>query len=243
MIKIGIYGSTGRMGKQLSHSLQEREDCVVSYSYSRSSGGSIEDLCANSDVIIDFSSPEAVMNLLPLAENYKSKIVICSTGFSEEQRERIVLSSSRIPILQAANTSSSIYILTELAIKAAKMLDKNYDIEILDLHHKNKKDAPSGTALSIGRAVAEAKDIEFVPNFHTDCDKRDNAIGFASIRAGEIYGEHHVMFVNGHDSITLSHKSGGRMTYADGAIKAALWLSKSTKPGLYSMKDVFSTTY
>ncbi|MBP7190063.1 MAG: 4-hydroxy-tetrahydrodipicolinate reductase [Rickettsiaceae bacterium] len=239
MLKIGIYGSTGRMGKELSAALAESSDCVLSYSYSRSSGGNIDDLCSSSDVIVDFSSAEALCKLLPYVIKNRSKLVICSTGFSNEQMSEIEAASMQIPILQAANTSFSVYLLSELVRKASSSLGNEYDVEILDLHHRNKKDAPSGTALTLGKVAAEARGDKFVADFHLDGKKKDASIGFASIRGGEIFGEHHVMFLSGKDSITLSHKSEGRRAYAEGAVEAAIWLALRSGPGLYSMKDVF----
>lgn len=238
MIKIGVYGSSGKMGQQIISAINRHAGVVLSYEYSRADGD-IDELCAYSDVVIDFSSPEGSLHLLPIAIKHNKKVVIGSTGFSEEQKNSLQEASKKIPILYSANTSFLVSLLEHLVSEAASILGSAYDIEILESHHRAKKDAPSGTALHLGATAANARGEGFVPWDHQNGMRPKNAIGFSVIRGGNMCGEHKVMFIGDNESIEISHRSGDRSIYASGAVKCAIWLAGQRQPGLYSAKDVY----
>lgn len=239
MIKIGVYGSNGRMGREIIDAIEHNEGCVLSYSYSRSEGSDIDDLCKNSDVVIDFSSPEGLMALLPCALRYNTKLVVGTTSFTNLEYNALVAASKNIPILYSANMSFLVALIEKTVSEIARTLDSTYDVEIIDSHHSSKKDAPSGTALSLGYAIAKARNVEFIQWNHQNGKRPQSAIGFSSIRGGNISGEHRIMFIGNNESIEISHKSENRSIYANGAIRCALWMSSQEKPGLYSTRDVY----
>lgn len=238
MIKIGIYGANGRMGKEITKVLNQHSGCSLVYSYSREDSN-LDDLCKLSDVVIDFSAPLGTLALIPYAIKHNNKLLIGTTGFNEEQYSKLVEASKRIPILHAVNTSFLVNILEYLVTKTASMLGNEYDAEILEIHHGAKKDAPSGTALNLGRLISKARDQKFIPHDHQNGSRPDNAIGFSVIRGGNLPGEHQVMFIGPNDKLTISHQSQNRICYAEGAVKAALWLASKPK-GLYNMQDIFT---
>jgi len=193
-------------------------------------------------VIIDFTSPDASLGFLRTAAKKRTPIVIATTGFNPKQHAEIKRLARRTPTLLSANTSLGVNVLASLLGKAAKLLGDDYDVEIVEAHHRFKKDAPSGTALALGRAVADA--------LHRDLDKvavngRKGIVGargkkeiaLLSVRAGDIVGEHTVIFGSIGERLEFIHRAHSRDTFAHGAIRAAQWLSKR-KPGLYSMQDM-----
>jgi 4-hydroxy-tetrahydrodipicolinate reductase len=202
----------------------------------------IDTVLQPNSVIIDFTNPEASLGFLRSAAKKRTPIVIATTGFNSRQQTEIKQLSRRTPTLLSANTSLGINVLVSLLGKAAKMLGGDYDVEIVEAHHRFKKDAPSGTALALGRAVADA--------LHLDFDKvavngRNGIVGarskkeiaLLSIRAGDIVGEHTVIFGSIGERLEFIHRAHSRDTFAHGAIRAAQWLVRK-KPGLYSMRDV-----
>lgn len=239
MIKIGVYGASGKMGQQIISAINKHEGAILSYAYSRSHGD-IDELCIYSDVVIDFSSAEGSIDLLPIAIKHNTKLLIGSTGFSDEQKNAIVEASQKILILYSANTSFLVNILEHLVYRAASILGSEYDIEILESHHRAKKDAPSGTALHLGATAANARGEDFVAWDHQNGMRPKNAIGFSVIRGGNMCGEHKVMFIGDNESIEISHRSSDRSIYVCGALKCAIWLAGKNKPGLYSASDVYS---
>jgi 4-hydroxy-tetrahydrodipicolinate reductase len=193
-------------------------------------------------VIIDFTNPEASLGYLKAAAKESIPIVIATTGFSASQLAEIKRLAQRAPTLLSANTSLGVNVLLSLAAKAAKMLGDEYDIEIIEAHHRFKKDAPSGTALALGRSVAEALgcDLEKVGiNSRKGIvgERGQKEIALFSVRAGDIVGEHTVIFGGIGERIEFIHRAHSRDTFARGAIRAAQWLAKQ-KNGLYSMQDV-----
>ncbi len=221
-MKIGLHGASGRMGKEVAALISEYNSCELAYEYSR--GGNLEDLCVSSEVIIDFSSPEALPDLLLCAIKYAVPILIGTTGILEDMQKSIVTAAKEIPILQSPNTSFGVNVLQNLITKAAETLI-NYDIEIIEMHHATKKDAPSGTALMLGDVAA------------TSSGQALDSIGFSSVRAGALFGEHQVMFVGQNEVVTLAHRALSRRCYAEGAIRAAMWL-REMSPSLYNMQDM-----
>ena len=193
-------------------------------------------------VIIDFTHPQAALNYLGAAAKKTVPIVIATTGFSSRELAEIKRRSRRTPILLSANTSLGVNVLISLLDKAAKMLGEDYDVEIVEAHHRFKKDAPSGTALALGRAVAQAlkRDLDKV-RVHGRRglvgERPKKEIAMLSVRAGDIVGEHTVIFGGIGERLEFIHRAHSRDTFARGALRAAQWLVQQ-KPGLYGMQDV-----
>lgn len=193
-------------------------------------------------VIIDFTSPEASLGYLKEAAKYRIPIVIATTGFDAKQRSAITRLARRTPTLLSANTSLGVNVLVALLGKAAKMLGDGYDVEIIEAHHRFKKDAPSGTALALGRSVADAldRDLDKVGiNGRKGMvgERSKKEIALLSVRAGDIVGEHTVIFGGIGERLEFIHRAHSRDTFAHGAIRAAQWLA-GKKPGLYGMQDM-----
>ena len=202
----------------------------------------IESHLKSGTVIIDFTRPEASLTYLRAAAKKAVPIVVATTGFDSRQTAEIRRLSRRTPVLLSANTSLGVNVLVSLLGNAAKMLGNDYDIEIIEAHHRFKKDAPSGTALALGRAVAGAlnRDLDHV-GIHgrkgIACERSQKEIALLSVRAGDIVGEHTVIFGGIGERLEFIHRAHSRDTFAHGAIRAARWLA-GQKPGLYGMQDV-----
>jgi 4-hydroxy-tetrahydrodipicolinate reductase len=197
-------------------------------------------------VIIDFTNPEASLNYLRVAAKKKIPIVIATTGFNAKQLAEIKRLSRRVSILLSANTSLGVNVLASLLNKAAEMLGEDYDVEIIEAHHRFKKDAPSGTAIALGRSVARAlnRDLDQIGiNGRKGIvgERSKQEIALLSVRAGDIVGEHTVIFGGIGERLEFIHRAHSRDTFARGAIRAAQWLAKQ-KPGLYGMQDVLGLT-
>ena len=236
----GISGARGRMGRAVSTVLDEREDVVVSARFDRGETPDLS-LC---DVIIDFSTPEASVELAKAcAERGGPALVIGSTGLTPEQETDIHKAAERIAIVRSGNFSLGVNILIGLVEHAAQRLDpRDWDIEVLEAHHRKKADAPSGTALMLGEAAANGRgedlaDVRSAPWDGITGPRKAGKIGFASLRAGGIIGEHTVLFASEDETLTLSHSAVDRSLFARGAVAAAAWV-RNRKPGLYDMQDV-----
>lgn len=196
------------------------------------------------DVLIDFSTPQNTLNNLNICKKYNKNIVIGTTGFNEIEIKKIKKYSNDIGIIISANFSVGINLLFKLIQDTAKILDQTYDVEILESHHRNKIDSPSGTALQIGDIIAKNKqwDLEKCSIYRkkeiTNI-RKNNKIGFAIIRGGDTIGEHQVMFLGNGEKITLSHHANNRNTFSKGAIDAAIWI-KNKKSGLFNMNHVLN---
>jgi 4-hydroxy-tetrahydrodipicolinate reductase len=202
----------------------------------------IEPYLTAQSVVIDFTNPEASLGFLRAASKKRAPMVIATTGFNPKQLAEIKRLSKRTPTLLSANTSLGVNVLVSLLGKAAKMLGDDYDVEIVEAHHRFKKDAPSGTALALGRSVAQAlnRDLEKIGiNGRKGIvgERSKKEIALLSVRAGDIVGEHTVIFGGIGERLEFIHRAHSRDTFARGAIRAALWLAKR-KPGLYGMQDV-----
>ena len=237
MTDIIIQGIGGRMGHVLCDLIAQREDCRVIAGIDVKDGeqngipvyDSLDKLEGKGDVIIDFSSPAAVEKALPYCEAHKLPIVVCTTGLSEELQLKVVQLSRSIPVFKSANMSMGINVLSELCKRASAILGVNYDVEIVEQHHHNKLDAPSGTALML--AVYDRSSVR---------QKRDpKEIGISSVRGGSIVGDHEVLFCGPDEVITLKHTAYSRNIFANGAINAAVYLAKK-EPGLYNMSDMIA---
>ena len=196
------------------------------------------------DTLIDFSLVEPTLKHLQFCKDKGRAVVIGTTGFDESQKQLIEHASQDIPIVFAPNMSIGVNLCFHLLQKAARVLGKESDIEIIETHHRNKLDAPSGTALRMGEVIADelGRDLAECAVYGREgvSDVRDkNTIGFATVRAGDVVGDHTVLFASEGERVEITHKSSSRMTYAKGAVKAAEWLSNKTN-GLYDMQDVLN---
>lgn len=249
--KIILSGASGRLCSVIAKMAAEREDCEilcgVDVTKSDSSPFSIYDsfdkVTEIADVIIDCSYHTSVAALLEYAVRTKTPAVICTTGHTDDEISLIRASAEKIPVLKSRNMSLGINLLTELTKKAAAVLGEDFDIEIVEAHHHNKLDAPSGTALMLADAAREARleagiESEYVYDRTNVRQKRkESEIGISSIRGGTIVGEHVVIFAGEDEVIKLSHSAGSRNLFAAGAIRAALFLS-GRGAGFYTMSDV-----
>ncbi|HAC00199.1 4-hydroxy-tetrahydrodipicolinate reductase [Brevundimonas diminuta] len=236
----GISGARGRMGRAVSQVLDAREDVVVAARFDRGETVDLK-LC---DVIIDFSTPEASVALArACAEADGPALVIGSTGLSPEQLAEIEAAADKIAIVMSGNFSLGVNILIGLVEHAALRLDaRDWDIEVLETHHRRKVDAPSGTALMLGEAAANGRgrdlsELQSAPYDGITGPREPGKIGFASLRAGGVIGEHTVMFASEDEMLTLSHSAIDRSLFAKGAVAAAAWV-RNRRPGLYDMQDV-----
>ena len=236
----GISGARGRMGRAVSTVLDAREDVVVAARFDRGETPDLS-LC---DVIIDFSTPDSSVELArTCAARGGPALVIGSTGLTPEQETDILTAADKIAIVRSGNFSLGVNILIGLVEHAAQRLDpRDWDIEVLEAHHRRKADAPSGTALMLGEAAASGRgedlaDVRTVPYDGITGEREPGKIGFASLRAGGIIGEHTVLFASEDETLTLSHSAIDRSLFARGAVAAAAWV-RSRKPGLYDMQDV-----
>ncbi|MDF2965626.1 MAG: dihydrodipicolinate reductase [Rickettsiaceae bacterium] len=238
ILKIGVHGSTGKMGLHVIKLIDNDPTLELSGKFSRAQQVSLDNLCKSSNVIIDFSLPEAVPALINTAVKHKCSLVIGTTGLSQAQHNEIKQAAELIPILYSANMSYGILVLNRLIEIASSLLSKeDFDVAITDKHHKFKKDSPSGTALMLGKSLHQAWNIdgELDANSKMDANKFGN-ICFSSIKIGNIVGEHSVVYANLEERIILSHIAENKAVFAKGAIKAAKWLADKPK-GLYSLQD------
>lgn len=248
MVKIILNGCFGRMGKVITEIVKENNECEIIAGVDAFSQGqsdfpvykNIDDVKEKADVIIDFSNPSALDDLLNFATNNKSAIVLATTGYNDEQISKIKEYSKKIPVFFTFNMSLGINLLTALSKKAASILGNDFDIEIIEKHHNQKLDAPSGTALMLANSINEVFDdsLQYEYDRHSKRQKRSKKeIGMHSVRGGTIVGEHEVIFAGKDEVITLSHSAASRTVFANGAVKAAIFMSKK-EPNLYDMKSI-----
>jgi 4-hydroxy-tetrahydrodipicolinate reductase len=238
MTSIGIVGSQGRMGVALAAAAAEAGHGHLGID----KGGDVAKLAGDAAVLVDFSSPAALEATLDACIAAKTPIVIGTTGLEERHHWLIDDAARDIAVLQTGNTSLGVTLLAHLVREAAARLDADWDIEVVEMHHRNKVDAPSGTALLLGQAAAEGRGIDLATCSERGRDGVTGArahghIGFASLRGGTVAGDHDVIFAGPEEMITLSHRAENRMIFARGAVRAALWLIHQ-KPGRYTMPQV-----
>ena len=253
-INLVITGCMGRMGQQLIKSVKsDRATKLVGLTENILIKKKIvgikpqlnnENVFRKTDVIIDFTVPKCTFEVLKIASKLKKRVVIGTTGFTKTEEDKIKKISKKIPILKAGNMSLGINLLMYLTEIASRSLGDRYLSKVFEVHHKHKKDFPSGTALMLGKGIAVGKNKDFYKLLGKKfLNKKifpySKKINFNSIRKGEIIGEHEVKFSSGKEIITLNHEAFDRALYSEGAITAAKWL-KSKKPGLYSMRDVLN---
>ena len=253
-INLAISGCLGRMGQQLIKSSKNNKNFKLAAltenkSISKKIAGiklniNSKQAFKNTDVIIDFTVPNCTLDILKIASKLKKKVVIGTTGFNQKEEALIKKFSKKIPILKAGNMSLGVNLLMHLTEIASKSLNDEYLSKVFEVHHKHKKDYPSGTALMLGKGIADGKN----KNFYNLMGKKflnkkyfpyGKKINFNSIRKGEIIGEHEVTFYSGKEIIKLNHEAFDRALYSDGALTAAKWLINK-RPGLYSMRDLLN---
>lgn len=262
-IRIAIVGAPGRMGRNLIQAVQQAEGVALGAALARSGSSLLgadagelagigktgiavtDDLLKvvdDFDVLIDFTRPEGTLEYLAFCRQHHKAMVIGTTGFDEAGKEAIRAAAEEIGIVFAANFSVGVNLVLNLLQQAAKVMGDYADIEIVEAHHRHKVDAPSGTALAMGEAIADAMNWKldehavYAREGHTG-ERKAQTIGFATVRAGDIVGEHTAMFADIGERVEITHKASSRMTFANGAVKAASWL-KDKKSGLYDMRDV-----
>jgi 4-hydroxy-tetrahydrodipicolinate reductase len=253
-INLAISGCMGRMGQQLIKSSKKNKKFkLVTLTENRSINKKFvgikpelnsENAFKKIDIIIDFTVPDCTLEILKIASKLKKSVVIGTTGFNRTQENKIKKYAKQIPVLKAGNMSLGVNLLMYLTEIASKSLNDEYLSKIFEVHHKYKKDYPSGTALMLGKGIADGKS----KNLYNLIGKKflnkksfpyGKKINFNSIRKGEIIGEHEVKFSSGKEIITLNHEAFDRTLYSDGALTASEWLIKK-KPGLYSMRDLLN---
>ena len=254
VLSISMIGCTGKMGKAIIAEISARPDFYkltggathgTSEEIGKKIGAGIEvtsDLAAatkNADVVIDFSRPDMTMQLLDTLKANPKPVIIGTTGLSQIEQATIEKMAKNMPLLLSSNTSLGVNLLLGLVKQVASKLGEEFDIEIVEAHHKDKVDAPSGTAISLGKAAAEGRGISFekAALYSHDGKRTQGGIGFASLRGGDIVGEHTVMFAGKGERLELSHRATDRAIFARGALKAAEWVVNK-KNGFYTMQDV-----
>lgn len=254
MTNILIWGIGGRLGRTVLQCLDKNE-------YATAVGGvdkfanqkdfeipvfaNIADINVKADVIIDFSRAEAVYDILPFAKENKLPVVLCTTGYSEIQLDYINEMSKLVPIFKASNMSLGVNLLIDLVRKATQLLGENFDIELIEQHHNVKVDSPSGTALTIAKAINEEMDntLEFKFGRHdNNCKRQKNELGIHAVRGGTVVGKHEVLFLGNDETITIKHEASSKAVFAEGAIKAAIFLKNISKPRIYDMSDLIAST-
>ncbi|MBL6664529.1 MAG: 4-hydroxy-tetrahydrodipicolinate reductase [Rickettsiales bacterium] len=262
-MKIGVAGISGRMGRTIANLVEQDDVAQLSAALTRKSSGisgkdlgeflgydknniaissDVNEFLNNCDAVIDFTSPT---NSLEMAKNCAAhkKVLVCgTTGFSEDEKQEFSSYAKDTVIIWSSNMSLGVNLLMNLSEEVAKTLRDDFDVEILEMHHNQKVDAPSGTALSLGAAVAAGRNIDLKENANMarvgrDAKRKKGEIGFATLRGGDVIGDHTVIFAGDGERIELSHKASNRDVFAKGAIRAAIWGSIK-ESGFYSMRDV-----
>lgn len=261
-LRVAVAGASGRMGRMLVEAIQNSNDCVLTAALDlpdspalgtdaaaflgQASGALIEsDLksaLAKADFLIDFTRPEGTLAHLAVCAELGVKVVIGTTGFSDAQKTEIAAFAQKTAIMLAPNMSVGVNVTLKLLEMAAKALDNGYDIEIVEAHHKHKVDAPSGTAIKMGEVIAEAQgtkleDRAVYERFGHTGERKENTIGFATVRGGDIVGDHTVLFAGTGERVEISHKSSNRAGYADGSLRAVRFLA-GQRSGQFDMFDV-----
>jgi 4-hydroxy-tetrahydrodipicolinate reductase len=260
-MKIAIAGCLGRMGLTLVEAVQADDDFTLTAGSERAGYNITEtqtalaaygaanlfitsdpkELASKADAVIDFTTPEATLSVARAVADKGGIHIIGTTGWSDEQQKELARYAKGARIVQSGNFSLGVNVLERVVEEVSRLLDDAYDIEISEMHHKHKKDAPSGTALMLGRAAANGRDVDFAKKKVIDRSgaRKRGDIGFSIARGGDVVGMHDVIFAGPGETLTLSHQGFSRAIYAAGALKAARW-AKKQKPGLYSMKDVLA---
>lgn len=253
MTKVLIWGIGGRMGRTLLECLNKNE-------YTQAIGGvdkfakqsdfsipvfnNLSDINVKADVIIDFSRAEAIYDILPYAKEHKIPVVLCTTGYNELDLDYINEMSKELPLFKSSNMSLGINLLIDLVKKATNLLGENFDIELIEQHHNVKVDSPSGTAITIADAINEEMNntLEFKFGRHNNNERREkNELGIHAVRGGTIVGRHEVLFLGNDENITIKHESNSKAVFAEGAVKASIYIASIKKAGIYNMNDLIQS--
>lgn len=239
-LRIAVSGSSGRMGKMLIDAINASDDCELAGQLDI--GIDIHAELQNADYLIDFTRPEGTLAHIKVCQELGVKMVIGTTGFSDDEKAAINAASKDIAIMMAPNMSVGVNVTLKLLEMAAKAMSTGYDIEIVEAHHRHKVDAPSGTALKMGEVIAGAlgrdlKDCAVYAREGVTGERDPSSIGFATIRGGDIVGDHTVLFAGTGERIEITHKSSSRETYAQGSLRAVRYLA-TQKAGMFDMFDV-----
>ena len=240
MIRIAVVGASGRMGQVIIESINQSDKATLGVSLDK--GDDLNSVIDQFDVVIDFTRPEATLKYLEICKQANKAMVIGTTGFDEIGLEAINGAAQKIPVVFAPNMSIGVNLSLKLLAMAAKVIGEESDIEIVEAHHRHKVDAPSGTALKMGEVVANAlgRDLSKCAIYGREGieQPRDRqTIGFSTIRGGDVVGEQTVSFFMEGERVEITHKASSRLTFANGAVRASVWL-KSKPAGLYSMQDI-----
>jgi len=257
IVKIALPGAGGRMGQMISSLIAHSDDMQLVAAAERTGspmvGMAVGDIAISDDeaslgigpggVIVDFTRPEATMTLLDIAVVSKTAMVIGTTGLSNEQEAELAKAAQHIPIIYCANTSVGVTLLSHLVRQVARQLTVGWDIEIVEAHHNQKVDAPSGTALALGHAAADGRGVVLDDVRDSGRDgitgiRKEGDIGFAALRGGDVAGEHSVVFYGEQESLSLTHKANSRTVFGRGALRAARFAAAQSAPGLFTMDDV-----
>ncbi|MGI9211163.1 MAG: 4-hydroxy-tetrahydrodipicolinate reductase [Methylococcaceae bacterium] len=263
MIRIGILGADGRMGHALLNACLDSAGATLAVAIERTGSPALgrdageligraplgirvtdrlADVINELDVVIDFTRPEPTLSHLALCQQHQVRMVIGTTGFTPEQKAILVAASTHLPLVVAPNMSVGVNLCLKLLEIAGRVIGTQTDIEITEAHHRHKVDAPSGTALRMGEVVARSlgRTLDECAVYSREGqtgERQPGSIGFSVIRAGDIVGDHTVLFADEGERVEITHKASSRLTFANGAVRAALWLS-TREPGLYEMQDV-----
>lgn len=249
MINILLSGANGKMGQAVTRVAAASDQVKITCGFDINAAqnadfpvySQLSQVTEPVDVIIDFSHPSMLDPILDYASANQIPAVICTTGLSTDQLSRIEFESKKIPLFFSANMSLGVNLLIDLVCRAAKILENNFDIEIIEKHHNQKIDAPSGTALAIANALSDTLSYptEYVYDRHSVRKKRgSHEIGIHAVRGGTIVGEHDVLFAGTDEVIEIKHSAASKEVFAVGAVRAALFLTQQSAPGLFAMKDL-----
>jgi len=262
-LRIAVTGAAGRMGKTLIEAIAQADGCQLTAALERSDSsligvdagelaglgkngvivsGDLSAVADQFDVLIDFTAPAATLANAKVCAAKGKKLVVGTTGFTPEQKAELLAVLQPVAACMASNYSTGVNLCFKLLDIAAKVLGDDYNVEVIEAHHRHKVDAPSGTALSMGEVVANAlgRDLRSVAVYGREGQtgaRKPETIGFATVRAGDIVGDHTVMFAADGERVEITHKASSRMSFARGAVRAATWLGDK-QPGLFSMQDV-----
>ncbi|MDR0404951.1 MAG: 4-hydroxy-tetrahydrodipicolinate reductase [Oscillospiraceae bacterium] len=248
MKKIIVTGVNGRMGRTTTEYITNRDDCLVVAGVDKKAGisgnfkifASMEKIDKEADVLIDFSHPEFINQILNFCIRKKLPAVICTTGFSDFQNKKILSASSKIPIFLSENMSIGINLMTRICKEMTRVLEQKFDIEIIERHHNKKIDAPSGTALMLANAISSMKKDKqkyvYDRHFHRN-PRTKNEIGISCVRGGSIIGDHEVIFAGDNETLSVRHSAQSKEVFVAGAVNAALFICTKS-PGLYTMSDL-----
>jgi len=240
MIKVIICGSKGRMGQMLIECAGRMEDIEVVAEVDM--GDDLKDVISKCDAVIDFSVHSQTYNTAKVSAENGKALVIGTTGHEDEERDRILEFQKQIPLVWASNFSTGVNTLFWLTRKAAEILGPDFDLEVIEMHHRHKVDAPSGTARTLGEILAEVRNLQYNEAIQHGRSgivgaRTNTEIGMHSMRGGDVVGDHTVVFAQEGEQVELTHKASSRATFANGALRAAIWAT-SKEPGLYNMQNV-----